>query len=102
MSLVFQKYVIGLGWRIACLPDGSATVEAPGPGTKLATFEPALACLESLVVQLEVWPSPNAVVQARFSTQYLCKGLVSLKCLVIAGVPGEPSAGGVAISSEVV
>lgn len=54
MSLVFQKYVIGLGWRVTCLPDGSAAVAAPGPGSERATFEPALACLESLVVQLEV------------------------------------------------
>ena len=54
MHLVFQKYILGLGWRFTCLPGAGVTAEAAPPGSDKAAFEPALAFLDSLVAQLEV------------------------------------------------
>ncbi|KAK9842206.1 hypothetical protein WJX81_000582 [Elliptochloris bilobata] len=53
VSLVFHKYVLGLGWQITCLPGVSVTAAPPPPGASGGTFEAALAFLDSLVAQLE-------------------------------------------------
>jgi len=46
--MLFHKYVLGLGWRVVCLPGGGAAAEPAAPGGGGATFEPALAFLDSL------------------------------------------------------
>lgn len=53
MNLVFQKYVLGLGWRVTCLAGTGVAAEAAPPGAGSAAFEPALAFLDSQVAQLE-------------------------------------------------
>ncbi len=56
--MLFHKYVLGLGWRVVCLPGGGAAAEPAAPGGGGATFEPALAFLDSLAAQLEVRAGP--------------------------------------------
>ena len=53
MNLVFQKYILGLGWRFTCLAGTGVAAEAAPPGAGDAAFESALAFLDSQVAQLE-------------------------------------------------
>lgn len=54
MNLVFQKYILGLGWRFTCRAGTGVAAEPAPPGASDAAFEPALAFLDSQVAQLEV------------------------------------------------
>lgn len=47
-SLVFKKYVLGLGWRIAMKPDGSVKVQSGD-----AILPAAQACCEAVLCQLD-------------------------------------------------
>lgn len=61
-SLVFRKYVLGLGWRILMKPDGSVDVQACShgkPGAAQASCDAVLAQLDSLVDCLEVTTTLN-------------------------------------------
>ena len=47
-SLVFKKYVLALGWRIAMKPDGSVRVQSGD-----ALLPSAQACCEAVLCQLD-------------------------------------------------
>ena len=36
--MLFHKYVLGLGWRVVCLPGGGAAAEPAAPGGVWAGF----------------------------------------------------------------
>ena len=53
-SLVFRKYVLGLGWRICMKPGGAVLIEASGSASSTAVCNAVLAQLDSLADCLEV------------------------------------------------
>ena len=71
-SLVFRKYVLGLGWRILMKPDGSVDVQASSDrklGAAQASCDAVLAQLDSLVDCLEV-TTPLNTVSNQFVSMY--------------------------------
>ena len=69
MNLVFQKYVLGLGWRVTCLAGAGVAAQAAPPGAGGAAFEPALAFLDSQVAQLEVRSGHIRVIRVSSCTE---------------------------------
>ena len=53
-SLVFRKYVLGLGWGICMKPGGAVLIEASGSASSTAVCNAVLAQLDSLADCLEV------------------------------------------------
>ena len=56
LSLVYQKYVVQLGWRIQLFPD--CTVQPPEAGREGGAFDACLAMLQSLSLWLQVRLAP--------------------------------------------
>lgn len=85
-SLVFKKYVLGLGWHIATRPDGS--VEAKS-GSALPPRAAAQACCEAVLCQLDSLVDCLEVRAAEWKSRFsdICRAMTWLLAAVPCAYP---------------